>query len=73
MRPADIAEANRRKMAETGSLSQAIQHLHDAIAEMSDASHKSRLAAALNTLTTVQEQCHKQYGGSGGAGGEYEA
>lgn len=69
MRPADVAEANRRKQSELGALSESIQYLHQAIADMPDASHKSRLAAALNTLTTVQEQCHREYMGSPGGGG----
>lgn len=61
MHPAETAQTNRDKRGELASLSHAIQHLHQAIMDLPDASAKSKATAALNTLTSIQEQAHKPY------------
>lgn len=63
MHPADTAEKNRNGEHEMQSLSNAIQWTHKAIASMGDPEAKSQLAAALNTMTTVQAKAHKPYVG----------
>jgi hypothetical protein len=63
MRPADVAAKNREGGGHLASLSAAIQSTHEAMADIPDPAMKSKLAAALNTLTTVQEGCHAPYQG----------
>lgn len=62
MQPADVARGNRER-GQMAHLSAAIQHVHHAMEDLPDPAAKSKLAAALNTLTTVQENCHKTYAG----------
>jgi len=61
MHPAETAQDNREKRGQFASLSHAIQHLHAAIVELPDAASVSKATAALNTLTSIQEQQHKPY------------
>ena len=63
MQPADAAASNRTRMANMESLGLSIQHLHRAIEDMPSADQKSKLAAALNQLTTIQAEAHKPYVG----------
>ena len=61
MQPADVAAQNRNQMANMESLKLSIQHLHRAIEDMPNAEQKSKAAAALNTLTTIQAEAHRPY------------
>lgn len=68
MHPAESAEQARERKGELQSLSAAIQHAHQAMADISDPDAKSQIAAAVNTLTTVQAKCHQPYMGPHRAG-----
>lgn len=63
MHPADSAQRNREATHNLQSLSNAIQWLHRAVADVPDAESKSQLSAALNTATSVQAKAHKPYVG----------
>ena len=63
MHPAETAQSNRDKLGGFASLSHAIQHLHAALVELPDAASVSKATAALNTLTSIQEEAHKPYVG----------
>ena len=58
MRPADQAAVNRERASNGAALSEAINWTHQAMQEMTDAGAISKLGAALNTLTTIQEQLY---------------
>jgi hypothetical protein len=63
MHPAEAAASNRQKAGKMESLQHSIQFLHSAIAEMPKAETKSKLAAALNQLTTIQAEETRVYSG----------
>lgn len=62
MRPADVAAANRmRDSAGDRALTQAIQLLHQAMADEPEPGHKSVIATCLSNLTKLQASEHQEH------------